>query len=112
MPPTPPPDIDLELWEDSTERILDWKPESLGLTHFDAVDEPESHFDVVRERLREQGALARELTAAQFEERIREQVGSAADAETAEALLQAVPPEQQWWGLDRYWSTRPPSATS
>jgi glyoxylase-like metal-dependent hydrolase (beta-lactamase superfamily II) len=106
IPPTPPPDIDLELWEDSIERILDWRPDSLGLTHFGAIDEPEPHLDLVRERLREQGDLARELTSEQFEERIREQVGHAADAETAEALLQAVPPEQQWWGLDRYWSKR------
>jgi hypothetical protein len=59
---------------------------------------------VVRERLREQGNLARELSSEQFEEHIREQVSSHADAETSEALLQAVPPEQQWWGLDRYWS--------
>jgi glyoxylase-like metal-dependent hydrolase (beta-lactamase superfamily II) len=43
MPPTPPPDIDLELWEDSIDRILDWDPGSLGLTHFDAVEEPQEH---------------------------------------------------------------------
>jgi glyoxylase-like metal-dependent hydrolase (beta-lactamase superfamily II) len=104
MPPTPPPDIDIELWEDSIERILDWQPQSLGLTHFGAIDEPEAHFDVVRERLREQGNLARELSSEQFEERIREQVSSRVDPETSDALLQAVPPEQQWWGLDRYWS--------
>jgi glyoxylase-like metal-dependent hydrolase (beta-lactamase superfamily II) len=104
IPPTPPPDIDLELWEDSIERILDWQPRCLGPTHFGSIDEPEAHFDVVRERLREQGDLARELSSEQFEERIREQVSSRADAETSEALLQAVPPEQQWWGLDRYWS--------
>src|SRR4051812_28281145 len=92
MPPTPPPDIDLELWEESIERILDWRPDSLGLTHFDAVDEPGPHFDLVRERLHVQGELARELTSEQFEEHIREQMREAADAETADALLQAVPP--------------------
>jgi glyoxylase-like metal-dependent hydrolase (beta-lactamase superfamily II) len=102
MPPTPPPDIDLELWEDSINRILDWEPDSLGLTHFGDVDQPEAHLELVRERLREHGKLARELTSDQFERRIREQVRERADAETAEALLQAVPPEQQWHGLDRY----------
>ncbi|HEX3561922.1 MAG TPA: hypothetical protein VHU24_03715, partial [Solirubrobacterales bacterium] len=102
MPPTPPPDIDLELWEDSIERILDWKPDSLGLTHFGDVDQPEAHLELVRERLREQGKLARELSSDEFERRIREDVSKRADAETAEALLQAVPPEQQWHGLDRY----------
>jgi glyoxylase-like metal-dependent hydrolase (beta-lactamase superfamily II) len=106
MPPTPPPDIDLELWEDSIERILDWRPASLGLTHFGVVEDPEPHFEVVRRRLREQGQLARELPSEEFEKRIREQVAEAADPETAEALDQVVPPEQQWAGLDRYWSTR------
>jgi glyoxylase-like metal-dependent hydrolase (beta-lactamase superfamily II) len=109
LPPTPPPDIDLELWEESIDRILDWEPESLGLTHFGDVDQPEAHFDLVRERLREQGELARELPAEEFESRIRERAAEAADPETVKALLQAVPPEQQWVGLDRYWRTRTPS---
>jgi glyoxylase-like metal-dependent hydrolase (beta-lactamase superfamily II) len=102
MTPTPPPDIDLELWEDSIERILDWEPESLGLTHFGEIDQPEEHLELVRGRLREQRELARELSSEEFERRIRAQVSERADPETAEALLQAVPPEQQWSGLDRY----------
>ena len=106
IPPTPPPDIDLELWEDSIERISDWEPDSLGLTHFGHVDDPRAHFELVRERLREQGELARQLSSEEFDARIREQVAGRADPETARALLQAVPPEQQWSGLDRYWSTR------
>jgi glyoxylase-like metal-dependent hydrolase (beta-lactamase superfamily II) len=106
MPPTPPPDIDLDVWEDSIDRILDWQPESLGLTHFGEVTDPEGHLDVVRERLREQGELAVNLGPEEFEHRIRDHVGERADAETAEAMLQAVPPEQQWAGLDRYLSRR------
>jgi len=112
MPPTPPPDIDLELWEDSIDRILDWEPASLGLTHFGAVDQPEAHLELVRRRLREQGELARELSSEEFERRIREQVRDRADPETAEAMLQAVPPEQQWLGLDRYLSQREQRAAS
>jgi glyoxylase-like metal-dependent hydrolase (beta-lactamase superfamily II) len=102
MPPTPPPDIDLELWNGSIDRILEWSPSSLALTHFGAVDQPEPHLQLVRERLREQGELARELTGEEFEQRIRERAIEAADAETAEAMLQAVPPEQQYAGLERY----------
>jgi glyoxylase-like metal-dependent hydrolase (beta-lactamase superfamily II) len=102
MPPTPPPDIDLELWEDSIDRILDWEPKSLGLTHFGEIDRPEEHLELVRERLREQAELARELSAEAFERRIREQVTERADPDSAKAMLQAVPPEQQWVGLDRY----------
>jgi glyoxylase-like metal-dependent hydrolase (beta-lactamase superfamily II) len=106
MPPTPPPDVDLDLWEDSIDRVLDWEPDSLGLTHFGEVSDPEAHLERVRQRLREQAELAGELSAEEFERRIREQVAANADPETAEALFQAVPPEQQWPGLDRYLSRR------
>src|SRR5262249_17133109 len=102
MPPTPPPDIDLELWEDSIDRILDWEPASLGLTHFGVVERPAEAVELVRRRLREQGQLARELSAGEFERRYAERVGEEADPETGAAMLQAVPPDQQWAGLDRY----------
>ena len=108
MPPTPPPDIDLYRWEDSIDRILDWQPQSLGLTHFGEVTEPEEHLDLVRERLREQAELAATLGSEEFERQTREQYAERADAETAEAMLQAVPPEQQWAGLDRYRRLRDP----
>ena len=106
MPPTPPPDIELELWEDSIDRILDWQPDSLALTHFGEVGDPEEHLDLVRERLREQAELAERLGSEGFERRIREQIVERADPETAEAMLQAVPPDQQWAGLDRYRAQR------
>jgi glyoxylase-like metal-dependent hydrolase (beta-lactamase superfamily II) len=102
MPPTPPPDIDLELWEDSLDRILDWEPSSLGLTHFGEIERPAEHLELVRRRLREQAELARELSSEEFERRYRERVREEADPETGKAILQAVPPEQQWPGLDRY----------
>jgi glyoxylase-like metal-dependent hydrolase (beta-lactamase superfamily II) len=106
LPPTPPPDIDLDLWEDSIDRILDWEPDSLGLTHFGEITEPEPHLELVRERLHEQAELAAELSAEEFERRIREHVAERADRETAEAMLQAAPPEQQWAGLNRHLSNR------
>jgi glyoxylase-like metal-dependent hydrolase (beta-lactamase superfamily II) len=34
MPPTPPPDIDVEAWQQSAEKILAWDPDTLFLTHF------------------------------------------------------------------------------
>jgi glyoxylase-like metal-dependent hydrolase (beta-lactamase superfamily II) len=102
LPPTPPPDVELDLWEDSIDRILDWQPESLGLTHFAEVSDPEGHLEVVRERLREQAELAESLGQEGFERRIREEIVERLDPETGKAMLQAVPPEQQWLGLDRF----------
>ena len=102
IPPTPPPDIDLELWNASIDRILDWRPTGLGLTHFGEVDDPPRHMGVVRERLREQAELAAKLSPEEFERELRERVSREAGPESVEPLLQAVPPEQQWAGLDRF----------
>jgi len=106
VPPTPPPDIDIEAWERSLDLVESWRPTSLGLTHFGAVEEPEPHIGQVRQRLREVADRARELDGEAFERALRDEVASAVDADTAAVLLQAVPPEQQWLGLDRYWRKR------
>src|ERR1044072_3676948 len=104
VPPTPPPDIDIETWLDSIGIVEGWDPERLALTHFGQVDQPQAHLATVRERLREEADLARELSEAEYEQRHRERVAASADPETAAELIQCVPPEYQWRGLDRYWS--------
>jgi glyoxylase-like metal-dependent hydrolase (beta-lactamase superfamily II) len=106
LPPTPPPDIDLEAWNASLSQVAEWHPESLGITHFGAIERPYDHLAVVRDRLTAWATLARELDADAFEAHIRQEVEEATDPETAAAYLQAVPPEQQWHGLDRYWGKR------
>lgn len=106
LPPTPPPDIDLELWESSLDRIAAWSPAALCLTHFGAVDEPEAHLELVRRRLREQAERARRMDAEEFERELAAEVERETGAEARDSMLQAVPPEQQWAGLDRYWRKR------
>lgn len=107
VPPTPPPDIDIEAWESSIGIVEGWRPERLALTHWGPVDEPEPHLAAVRARLHEEAELARDLDEAAYEARHRDLVAArVADRETAAVLLQAVPPEFQWRGLDRYWSKR------
>jgi len=107
VPPTPPPDIDIEAWIDSIGIVEGWQPERLALTHFGAIEDPLPHLTLVKERLREEAELARELDEDAYEQRHRERVE--ADAETPEAaeeMIQCVPPQYQWRGLDRYWSKR------
>jgi glyoxylase-like metal-dependent hydrolase (beta-lactamase superfamily II) len=107
QPPTPPPDIDVELWEDSIATVEAWKPERLALTHFGAVEDPGTHLEAVRQRLREEAELARELGEADYEQRAAAEVEAACeDAGAAAELLQAVPLQYQWRGLDRYWRKR------
>jgi glyoxylase-like metal-dependent hydrolase (beta-lactamase superfamily II) len=107
VPPTPPPDIDVEAWEGSIGIVEGWSPQRLALTHFGAIDEPAPHLAEVRERLREEAQLARELDEAAYERRHRERVATAASSEEVAAeLIQCVPPQYQWRGLDRYWRKR------
>jgi glyoxylase-like metal-dependent hydrolase (beta-lactamase superfamily II) len=106
VPPTPPPDIDIEGWIESIAIVESWRPERLGLTHFGQVDEPVGHLELVRERLHEEAGLARELSAEAYEERHRARVTESANPENAAELIHCVPPEYQWRGLDRYWEKR------
>lgn len=106
LPPTPPPDIDLEAWNESLSTVAEWSPSQLAITHFGAVERPFEHLAVLRDRLTAWATLARELDAEAFEAHIRQEVTEATDPDTAAALTQAVPPEQQWTGLDRYWRKR------
>jgi glyoxylase-like metal-dependent hydrolase (beta-lactamase superfamily II) len=106
VPPTPPPDIDVESWLDSIATVESWRPERLALTHFGAVEEPAEHLETVRGRLREEAELARRLPEAEYEQRHRQRVAESVAPETAEELIQCVPPAYQWRGLDRYWRKR------
>ena len=60
MPATPPPDIDLGIWDTSFAAILERKPARLFLTHFGFSDNPSEHILLFRERLHRWAALAAE----------------------------------------------------
>jgi glyoxylase-like metal-dependent hydrolase (beta-lactamase superfamily II) len=113
LPPTPPPDIDLESWRASADRILAWEPESLFLTHFGPFPAPRPHFQQLFERLDTWSALVRRLLAdttlddAEREKRfvaeamadVRRTVGEA----EAEQYSRAGRLDYSWQGLVRYW---------
>ncbi len=61
MPATPPPDIDLEIWEKSFAAILERKPARLFLTHYGYSDNPAEHILLFRERLHRWAALTAEI---------------------------------------------------
>jgi glyoxylase-like metal-dependent hydrolase (beta-lactamase superfamily II) len=107
VPPTPPPDIDIETWIASIETVESWQPERLALTHFGAIDDPEPHLAQVRERLHEEAQLARDLSEGDYEQHHRDSVVEHAEStDSAEELIQCVPPQYQWRGLNRYWTKR------
>jgi glyoxylase-like metal-dependent hydrolase (beta-lactamase superfamily II) len=51
LPPTPPPDIDLELWLQSLSTIEAWRPDTLFLTHFGPHTAHPAHLAELREHL-------------------------------------------------------------
>ncbi len=112
VPPTPPPDIQIETWEESLDLVAGWRPSRLALTHFGAIeDDVPAHLDAVKAKLRREAALAREMEQAAYnddlERRIRAELAAQGiGGETAAELLQAVPTAYQWSGLDRYWRKR------
>jgi glyoxylase-like metal-dependent hydrolase (beta-lactamase superfamily II) len=109
VPPTPPPDINLEVWEESLDTVAAWQPQRLALTHFGAVEEDvPGHIEKVRAKLREEAELARQMPKAVYdadnEARIRRELAAEGiEGDTVDELLQAVPTAYQWSGLDRYW---------
>jgi glyoxylase-like metal-dependent hydrolase (beta-lactamase superfamily II) len=105
LPPTPPPDIDIEAWNASIDTVLEWRPASLGITHFDAVDAPEAHMEAMRAELDASAERAQKLGAEGFERDLRERMASCGEG-VEKVLVQALPPEQQWHGLNRYWEKR------
>ncbi|HEX6455268.1 MAG TPA: MBL fold metallo-hydrolase [Solirubrobacterales bacterium] len=109
VPPTPPPDIDVETWEESLDTVAAWNPQRLALTHFGSVDQDvPGHIETVRAKLREEAEAARGVSKEAYDTDYEHRLRSALAAEgigeeTVEELLQAVPTAYQWSGLDRYW---------
>ena len=112
LPPTPPPDIDIEAWRTSAETIDRWSPDTLFVTHFGQVADPRNHMSTLLENLNETAGWVRqslddpgtdEERASRFAEQLRAHMRRRMTDEQAAAYRVAAPPEQLWFGLARYW---------
>lgn len=114
IPPTPPPDIDLEAWHESIERLRAGRPERLAITHFGAYEDVEAQLDDVSARLDEWAELARGEDEGGFIETIEEKIVEGAESGLLPTYRQAAAPDQLYAGLERYWRKRaervPPAA--
>jgi glyoxylase-like metal-dependent hydrolase (beta-lactamase superfamily II) len=109
--PTPPPDIDVEAWHGSIERIRRWSPDRLAMTHFGAGDDVEGQLGEVGRRLDEFAELARGGDRDAFIATVRRTIEADAGSELLPAYEQAAPPDQLFAGLDRYWRKRADKAS-
>jgi glyoxylase-like metal-dependent hydrolase (beta-lactamase superfamily II) len=104
--PTPPPDIDVEAWDASLERIAAWGARHLGITHFGQVDDVPAQLDALRASLHEFAELCRRAGAATVEAAVRERVDRTGDRRLRAAYEAAVPAHHIYLGLSRYWRKR------
>jgi glyoxylase-like metal-dependent hydrolase (beta-lactamase superfamily II) len=81
-PATPPPDIDLELWSESLERIKGLHPRVLYVTHFGPFSDVTWHLQEARDQLYEWGAIVqRAMQSGQDREEIVDLVRRHGDGE-------------------------------
>jgi glyoxylase-like metal-dependent hydrolase (beta-lactamase superfamily II) len=106
IPPTPPPDIDVEAWHESIGIVRAWRPRRLAMTHFGSSVDVDAQLDELDRRLDEWAGLARDAGRDAFIATIREQILRDGSPEQAKTYQQAAPAEQLYAGYDRYWSKR------
>jgi glyoxylase-like metal-dependent hydrolase (beta-lactamase superfamily II) len=116
LPPTPPPDIDVEAWEQSARAIEQWQARTLFLTHFGPSPfPPATHLQTLLDHLHTTSAIARQMLAEEgtdeervlrFAERVRHEMrGHMTDAQLSSYGV-AAPFEMLFPGLARYWRKR------
>ena len=115
LPPTPPPDIDLELWRDSLQTIDRWRAETLFVTHFGPhgpagahLTEMADHLDLVAGLVH--ASLGRDgdddAREAWFADEVRRELRRRMPEAAAQAYEVAGRFDLNWKGLARYWRKR------
>jgi glyoxylase-like metal-dependent hydrolase (beta-lactamase superfamily II) len=106
IPPTPPPDIDVELWHQSIASVRAWRPDRLAITHFDAYENVAEQLDELGARLDDWSRLAKRGDRGAFIAAVQAEIMRHGSPEQAAGYQQAAPVEQLYAGYERYWSKR------
>jgi len=115
VPPTPPPDIDLEAWRDSLNRIRRWHPQTLFITHFGPHEDPALHVSELADRFEWASAIVKRLLAREgtdedreswYVEEIRRELRRRASEADVHSYEVAGRFDLSWRGLARYWRKR------
>jgi glyoxylase-like metal-dependent hydrolase (beta-lactamase superfamily II) len=106
LPPTPPPDIDVESWHDSIDVIRAWNPKALAITHFGLCEEPEAQLSELEGRLDHWARAARDQDQDAWVSAVEAELRAVTTPETFETFLRAIPVDQSYAGLRRYWDKK------
>jgi glyoxylase-like metal-dependent hydrolase (beta-lactamase superfamily II) len=116
LPPTPPPDIDIDQWHESLARIGEWQADTLFLTHFGPWSPTAPHLTEFADQLERASALVRASLArdepdaareAWFAEEVRRELRRRVGDADERAYEVAGRFDLNWRGLARYWRKRP-----
>jgi glyoxylase-like metal-dependent hydrolase (beta-lactamase superfamily II) len=101
MPPTPPPEFDLETWERTIDEIERRGPERLALIHFGVADDPRRHLTDLRLELYDWAEFVRGgASEEEFVEYGRAELANA--GEDVAVYDVAMPLWQSYRGLERW----------
>ena len=106
MPPCPPPEFDLEAWEQTISEIEQRVPARLALIHFGVVDDLQEHLASLRETLARWGERVEDgmdedafIAAARYDV-------SQTDPDLVDEYQLAGPYWHHYRGIERYWRKR------
>lgn len=106
FPPTPPPEIDVELWQATIDELQRREPARLALIHFGVFDDVARHLDGLRHVLSTWSKRVRDgIDEAAFVAAASADV-AASDPELVGVYERAAPYGHCFAGLDRYWRRR------
>ena len=106
LPPTPPPDFDLEAWGRTIREIERRDPKQLALVHFGVASDITRHLEELREKLHTWTNWVREgMTEGEFGAAVRSDLLAEGRSDVG-AYERAMPFWQSYTGLKRYWDKR------
>ncbi len=115
LPPTPPPDVDIELWEASVATVEAWSPHTIFLTHYGPVTTVRPHLQTLLQNLKDLAAVVRtslqepgtdDEKARTFAEHVEHEMRRQMTEAQLASYQAAAPTEMQWLGLARYWKKK------
>ncbi len=115
LPATPPPDVDVEAWTDSVDKILGWQPRTLFIAHCGPIEHPQVHLQTLLSNLR----WVADKVKASFEQPgtddehsrrlgqlLREEIHKVNPGSPTTPYEPTAPLEALWFGVARYWRKR------
>jgi glyoxylase-like metal-dependent hydrolase (beta-lactamase superfamily II) len=115
LPVTPPPDIDLEAWKATLDRVREWNAESIFITHFGQFADVDRHLGELQRGIEDWAERVRvsldepgtdEERAKRFVATVKSDLEDAVDAAVLPHYVAGGGIYDSWFGLARYWRKR------